>query len=326
MSHRSQRRDLSKDNLIRDFASLFDDPDTLRMLYLITFSDLSSVTRSAWTAWKGHLLWELYIKAFNALTQEAAVSVPALTSSSLLEELSSRYALDVIEGHLNSLPVRYAKLNTAADIGIHLELIDRAGDSEVAISVSPRRLFLEAAICTEDKPYRLSEICGVLATNDLNIFSSQAYTSKDGVILDIFQVTTREGDSEISCSRQKKMESQLDSVFHGIASTEELFVRHQQRWARRRKPSIKIETEIIFGNDISDDYTVIDIFAQDAVGLLYKIARSLSDLGLDIGTTRVNTQGDRAVNSFYNVSRKGEKVVDPDLLDQIRQILLEQIG
>ena len=121
------------------------------------------------------------------------------------------------------------------------------------------------------------------------------------------------------------MESQLDSVFHGSASTEELFVRHEQRWSRRRKPSIKIETEIIFGNDISDEYTVIDIFAQDAVGLLYKIARSLSDLGLDIGIARVSTQGDRAVDSFY-VSRKGEKVVDPDLLDQIRQILLEQIG
>jgi [protein-PII] uridylyltransferase len=301
MSQISQRRDLSDDNLITDFASQFDDPDTLRMLYLVTFADLSSVTRSAWTEWKGHLLWELYLKAFNVLTQNESASSPSFTSSSLLEELSRRFQPERIEKHLGSLPPKYAELNTVEDIGTHLELIERMGKAAVALSVSHRGLFLEVTICTEDKPYRLSEICGVLATNDINIFSAQAYTRTDGVVLDIFQVTTLEGAAEISISRQKRMEDQLNSVFLSRLSTEELFARHQKRWSRRRKPSMRIETEIIYENNISGENTVIDIFAQDAVGLLYKITRTLSNLGLDIYTARVSTQADRAVDSFYGI-------------------------
>jgi len=325
MSHISQRRDLSDDSMIREFASRFDDPDTLRMLYLITFADLSSVARSAWTAWKGHLLWELYIKTHNILTQTSAIEDRLPGSSSLIDSLSDRFEGTEISVHLESLPPRYAELNSSDNIGTHLELIRRMDDSVVALSVSPKGLFLEITICTEDKPYRLSEICGVLATNDINIFSAQAYTRPDGVVLDIFQVTTLQGAGEIPKSQQKKMERELKSIFHGSGTTEELFAKHQRRWSRRRKPSIHIETEVLFENSISGDCTVIDIFAQDAVGLLYKITRALSNLGLDIYTARVSTQGDRAVDSFYVQSEKS-KIEDIEVLTDIRQTLLDGVG
>ena len=121
------------------------------------------------------------------------------------------------------------------------------------------------------------------------------------------------------------MEDQLSSVFLSRLSTEELFARHQKRWSRRWKPSMRIETEIIYENDISSENTVMDIFAQDAVGLLYKITRTPSNLGLDIYTARVSTQADKAVDSFY-VSLNGDKIQENDLLEEIRLTLEDQLG
>lgn len=70
MSDIAQRRDLSDQALIADFASLFDHPDLLRMLYVLTYADLSAVTRTAWTTWKSHLLRELYEKTFEVITRK----------------------------------------------------------------------------------------------------------------------------------------------------------------------------------------------------------------------------------------------------------------
>ena len=90
-------------------------------------------------------------------------------------------------------------------------------------------------------------------------------------------------------------------------------------------PALRIPTEVHFENDISDRYTVIDVFAQDAVGLLYKITRTLSDLGLDIYTARISTQANKAVDSFY-VTFKGKKIEAAEELERSQEELTARIG
>jgi len=70
--------------------------------------------------------------------------------------------------------------------------------------------------------------------------------------------------------------------------------------------------------------TVIDITAQDAIGLLYRITRTLSDLGLDIYTARIGTQADRAVDAFY-IRKNGDKITDPAQLEYITRELTHAI-
>ncbi|MDA0748258.1 MAG: HD domain-containing protein, partial [bacterium] len=324
MSHISQRRDLSDTAMLVDFARQFKHPDRLRMLYLLTYADLSSVTRTAWTAWKSQLLRELYVKTFHLLT-EGKKPVPDQTiTHALVQALVSRFSRNVVIEHLNNLPPRYTGMNAADAVATHLTLIERLGTPPVAVASIRSGPFSELTICTRDKPYRLSEICGVLATHDINIFGAQAYTRTDGIVLDIFQVTSIDGNPEIESGRKEQIENRLAEVFQETVSVADLFTRHQQRWSRRRKPAISISTEVRFENNISDDYTVIDIFTQDAVGLLYKITRTLSDLGLDIYTARISTQADKAVDSFY-VTQNSEKIVSADSLERIREELIHRI-
>ena len=328
MSHLSQRRDLNDAKMLEEFARSFKHPDVLRMLYLITYADLSSVTRTAWTAWKGQLLGELYVKTFNILTGDGK---PAPDRAAYREEartilavLEPEFGRQRVEEHLSNLPDMYAGTYATGEVSTHLQLIDLLEKSPVSVSVEAGGPFSDLTVCTRDKPYRLSEICGVLATNDINIIAAQAYTRADGVVIDVFQVTGIDGDPVVEPDRLTAIREHLTAVSRLESSVDELFARHRMRWSRRRRPAVRIPTQILFENEVSDRYSVIDIFAQDAVGLLYRITRALSDLGLDIYAARISTQADKAVDSFY-VTQDGEKVLSTDARARFREAIVSRI-
>lgn len=316
MSDIAQRRDLSDQRMIAEFASTFSHPDILRMLYVLTYADLSAVTQTAWTAWKGHLLRELYEKTFSILTQNTQPNREQPEQQDIqkiLAALASRIPSQTLVEHLNNMPPRYPEQNSPEEIAQHLQLIDAIGSSLVAVRVQPGGLFLEITICTHDQPFRLSEICGVLATHDINIFSAHAYTRNDGTVIDIFQVTS---DMDNDAKLREKIQQTLTDVFQQKERVSDLFASYSQRWSMRRRPTVPISPQITFDNNVSMRSTVIDIIAQDATGLLYRITRTLSELGLDIYTARIGTQADRAVDAIY-VRKKGDKITDTALLEHI---------
>ncbi len=330
MSHISQRRDLGDEEMIADFAKRFRHTDDLRMLCLLTYADLSGVTKTAWTAWKGQLLWELFVKTYKVLSgsdqeneQELALdeAIPQI-----LDELEDRYDRKQIEEHIHSLPLRYAQMVSGDEVAAHLDLIGQLESSRVAISFTESGAFSEVTVCTRDLPYRLSQICGVLATNDLNIFSAQAYTREDGIVIDTFQVTLPDGVSEVDLRRRKRVEGQLEKVFTGKTQIRELFKKHKARWSRRRQPAHGVPPEAHIDNDISDQFTVIDVFARDEVGLLYRITEAMSDLDLDISTARISTQADRAIDAFYVRHKTSGKIQDERSLAEILFKLLEKLA
>jgi [protein-PII] uridylyltransferase len=329
MSHISQRRDLGDESMIQEFASEFEDPDTLRMLYLLTYADLSAVTRTAWTAWKGHLLWELFVKSFHYLTGQAGEEETQKEQEiieSLVNRLTDRFDDVLIRTHLDGLPSRYSETSSEEEIARHLEMIEEINDSTGAVRFTRSGLFTEVIVSTRDHPYRLSQICGVLATNDLSVFSAQAYTRADGVVLDTFQVTAPDGSADVDETRKKRFHKQLIEVLDEKTPISDLFDRHRARWSRRRQPAIQLDVEIRIENDVSDEHTVIDVFAPDETGLLYRITRALSDLDLDIATARIGTQADRAVDAFYVRHKVHGKILDPDPLKSLQAQLLQKLA
>ena len=72
-------------------------------------------------------------------------------------------------------------------------------------------------------------------------------------------------------------------------------------------------------NEISDHYTVIDVFAHDKQGLLFVIARAIFELGLSVHSARIGTRLDQVVDVFYVTNAEGEKVLDPDQCHEIQE-------
>ena len=79
-------------------------------------------------------------------------------------------------------------------------------------------------------------------------------------------------------------------------------------------------------DDASDDATVIEVFGSDDVGLLFRLARALTDLDLDIRRAKVSTIGAEVVDAFYVNDAFGNKLDKPDDLVEIRSALLHVLS
>ena len=90
----------------------------------------------------------------------------------------------------------------------------------------------------------------------------------------------------------------------------------------KRDRTLNVPARVEIENEISEEHTVIDVYATDRIGLLYKITSTLASLGLSIHTAKVSTKVDQAVDVFYVKDLEGRKITDPGELERIRKTLL----
>ena len=101
----------------------------------------------------------------------------------------------------------------------------------------------------------------------------------------------------------------------------------RQTWqARQATQSLNsLPTRVRVDNTTSELYTIIDVFAHDRPGLLYKIARTIYDLGLSVASARIGTYLDQVVDVFYVTDASGVKIQGDEKYARIRNELLEAI-
>ncbi|MFA6112099.1 MAG: HD domain-containing protein, partial [Candidatus Latescibacterota bacterium] len=331
----SQRRDLDDYRMIAGFAALFPEMAWLQALYLLSYADLSAVARDAWTDWQAALLWELYHKTAEQLQSGMATLEQKEHGRHLLEvhlrEVSGTWpALKVVafEEHVQQLPPRYLLAYGRTEIERHLALIGRlTPDRLFEVEFVERPSWTEVLVCTRDQRQLLAKICGVLAANDVDIRRADVNTRDDEVVLDLFQVTDVDGSPALPDWKQERVRLRLEEVIGRKLKARELLDRYSAHWERRKEQrrASGRPAEIQVENQVSDRYTVIDVEVQDDVGLLYTITYGLAELELDIHMAIVNTVAGRARDAFYVVDGRGEKIVNYEVLEEIRQRLLSEL-
>ena len=80
--------------------------------------------------------------------------------------------------HVDLLPGGYLLTMTPEMVRDHLQMIDRLDGQPVVVSHRFAGSAHEITFCTHDKPYRLSQLCGVLAINDFTILNAFAFTRR----------------------------------------------------------------------------------------------------------------------------------------------------
>ena len=71
-------------------------------------------------------------------------------------------------------------------------------------------------------------------------------------------------------------------------------------------------------NETSDTRSVIDVQAEDRVGLLYDISRALADLEVNLSLAKILTEKGAAVDSFYATEHDGGKILDPGRIKAVK--------
>lgn len=208
-----------------------------------------------------------------------------------------------------------------------LEHIRKAGDPDpVAVLFARPAAYTEITVVARDAPFALSRFCAVLAANDANIIDANIFTRDDGVVIDRFRVTDAATRGALEQKRCEKIDADLRQVMRGALDIDHLFREHARKWKRRPKAAAgaSVRTDVRF--EENPRFTIIDVYAPDAVGFLYRVTEAMSRLGLDIYFARVATRVDGIVDAFYTLDRNGRKVADGAAREAIREKLLDTIN
>lgn len=326
------RRNIHDPETIKELAGKFERPEQLDYLYLLTYADLSAVNVNVWTEWKASMLQDLYIRtaevlrrnlkgsqidAFHQSKQEAA-------EAGIVERLGKSLPQEEIEHHLRGIQSEgYTAVFSEDEIARHIDA-SKTGRT-VSSLFAHSEGFTEITIVARDAPFTLSRFCAVLSANDANIFDANIFTHDDGVVIDRFRVSGAVSKRELDERVCRKIADDLTRVIEGTIDVARLFEAHHRRWKRRPRLPSNPNTRIDVEFEDNPRYTIVDVYAPDAVGFLYRITETISRLGLDIYFAKIATRVDGIVDAFYVLDREKKPVADLQRREAIRSEILTSI-
>jgi [protein-PII] uridylyltransferase len=312
MSQVAFRRDTEDPEIVKRFADLVGVEERLKMLCLMTLADVEAVSLETLTPWRAELLWRLFVDTYNQLTLgygDELIDAKQPGNTELLANRPADISDSDITHFLDGLPRRYLRLFDNEAIYRHVRLARDIKPDEVHLWLEQKGAAWELTVVTLDKPYLFSNISGVLSSFGMDILRGHAMTSPHGLVLDVFQFTDSERFLELNAGAREQMFSVLNDVVSGrVSVTDRLRGRAGSLFNRRPR---RVTPVVHADNTASKRYTIIDIIADDELGLLYRISRVMSQNGCDVDLVLIATEGHRAIDVFH-ITKAGRKLTDAE--------------
>ena len=104
--------------------------------------------------------------------------------------------------------------------------------------------------------------------------------------------------------------------------------RFRSVWKKEESRALQLsrpKIEVKINNQTVDAATIIDVFAYDKTGLLYKIVKKIYALGLDVTNSRVSTYAHQVIDVFYVTDELGNKIRNKNQIQIIRKEILQAV-
>lgn len=288
LSDYAQKRDLSDPATIRAFAELVGDPERLRMLLVLTVADIRAVGPGVWNGWKGQLMRTLYdqvaalFRGEDVAREDPLAAHPALVQRARQTGAAAQAApLTPVEG----LPVQATEISIAAT----------------------------------DRPGLFADLAQTMAALGADVTDARVATTSEGVVLDVFRVQDGAGlpYGQAEPRRLKALVEALEKAARG----EGRISKAPAPAGNARKAAFEVRPVVMVDHHASETATVVEVSGADRPGLLAALSRVFSDEGLNIRSAHVASYGERAVDSFYVVDRKGRKITSEQRIAELRTAL-----
>ncbi len=254
------RRDLTDPSVIDNVARLVQDVDTLYLLRALTEADSLATGPTAWSHWKGQLCDDLVHRVER-----------------------------VLAGHRPPEP------QLPDGPGAHAALAEVRNGKAIALHVAADPTVPDLSVLTVaavDRAGLFSALTGSLAVSGADVLGADVWTTDDGIALDVMRISRRLGGDTDWRRVERLMRGSLDGTVNLRAELD------KRAKSYGRADAVGAAPEVLVDDDIEERATVVEVRSPDMIGLLYRVAATLTSLGLDIRTAKVTTLGHEVVDSF----------------------------
>jgi [protein-PII] uridylyltransferase len=334
MSHLAQRRDINDPEVVFQFAAEVGSPDVLKMLFVLTCADIGAVGPGTFNDWKKELLTELYHRTMRQISDDS----PSMTQKAQLQRRREKM-LDQLgpdgedpwwQEQVGAMPPNCLYY---ADSERLLEQIGELKELEKGNAIAwgryiPERNVTEYTVGTHESisPGLFYTLTGSVSSKQLQILSAEINTLAHGLVLDRFYVHDSNQKGEPSVDR---IDDVARDLVKALRFPEDNKPNFSKKWGELEDDDgealPRMPTQVKIDNTTAEQHTIIDIFANDQLGLLYVITRTLFALELSVCLAKIGTYLDQVVDVFYVTDLNGNKLVDDAQLDRIREELLKAI-
>ncbi|MCA3443605.1 MAG: [protein-PII] uridylyltransferase [Rhodobacter sp.] len=328
MSDIAQKRDLSDPRTVRDFAKAVKARERLDLLTVLTVCDIRGVGPGTWNNWKAMLLRQLYRDTATALEGGLESLNRARREDeakrALRDVLSDWDAKDLRAETARHYPPYWQGLTTETQ-AVFARLLRGLRDDEIRIDLHPEvaRDATRACFALADHPGIFSRLAGALALVGANVVDARTYTSKDGHATAVFWIQDVEG-KPYAAARLPRLRGMIDKTLNGEIKARDALKDRDK--VRKRESQFRFPTHIVFDNEGSEIYTIIEVDTRDRPGLLYDLTRTLAVSNIYIASAVIATYGAQVVDTFYVKDMFGLKLHTKSRRDTLERKLRQAIA
>jgi len=316
-----RRFDLDDPDTIRSFAKTVENTEKLRFLYVHTYCDACGTAPTLWNNYKDTMHRLLFKRTLEQLQdKEKTEQKRRERKTNLIKSISfdmfEGVSQEEIDAHFNMLPERYFTNISIQDIKLHIHLTNQFMlQNRTTRSIETLKPIIEwhddidlnrtvVHIVTWNRTGLFYKLAGAFTLAGVNITGTRAFSREDHISIDTFYIMNPNGGIVTDTGAQKTFQSNCEESLTYSKRLASEIERLEKSSGKQNQVSGKMlpapfPTQVNAYYETSLNKKIIEVTANDRIGLLYRIARQIYAHGFDITFARIETEHEIAMDTFY---------------------------
>lgn len=321
MSNYAFHRDIDDIETVKSFEKIVENLERLRLLFIFTIADISCLSENSWNGWKSSLLWRLYRAMEDRFTGRQLYDHEN-KKERLKKSLAQDFSVRQIDMLFANAPPAWFSQDEGYLLAQGRFYLGHVGDGSAAKAHDVRYWLdeekeeMHLMVLAPDAKGLGALLTGAIAHGGGDIIYARIYTMQDNYIINDFIIAQPRSLSGQMVTNEKKMKTLCELVNQSLLGT----------WmvpppACSVPKSSRGMPKVTINNELSNDFSIIEIIGEDRHALLYDVTSCLSGMGINIHSAIIGNRSGQAVDVFYVRNKFGRRITAPEQKKQIIQSL-----